>query len=77
LGAGSGGRKENIGAVDLMEHVTIAAGIVILLGYAYAYIRRYRSCQEISTTEWVRLMRKNNLRNDPATKARATEIHLL
>jgi hypothetical protein len=62
-----------IGPVDLMEHFTIGAGIVILLCCAYVYFRRYRSCQVISTTEWVRLMREN----DRAAKAKAARIHLL
>jgi hypothetical protein len=62
-----------IGTVDLMEHITIGAGIVILLCCAYAYFRRYRSGQVISTTEWVRLMREN----DSAVKAKATRIRLL
>lgn len=57
-----------------MDHTIIGAGIVILLGYACVYIRRYRSCRVISTTEWVKLMQKNNQRDDCATKARATRI---
>jgi hypothetical protein len=56
-----------------MEHITVGAGIVILLCCAYIYVKRYRSCQAISTTEWVRLMREN----DRASKAKATGIRLL
>jgi len=52
-----------------MEHAIIGAGIVILLGYAYVWIRHYQSRQVISTAEWLRLMRETNLRNDCATKA--------
>ncbi|MGP8269216.1 MAG: hypothetical protein ACLQLH_04045 [Terracidiphilus sp.] len=52
-----------------MEQTIFGAGIVILLGYAYVYIKHYRSRQVISTAEWVRLMREVNLRNDCATKA--------
>lgn len=45
-----------------MEHAILGAGIVILLaGYIYICIRRYQSSQVISTAEWVRLMRKNDL----------------
>ncbi len=51
-----------------MEHTIIGGGIVFLLGYAYVLIRHYQSRQVISTSEWLRLMRETNLRNDCATK---------
>ena len=54
--------------------VRAAIGVAILLVPVCAglYVKYYRSREVISTTEWVRLMRKNDLRFDHATKARAT-----
>jgi hypothetical protein len=55
--------------------VRIAIGVAILLVPVCAglYVKFYRSREVISTTEWVRLMRKNDLRFDRATRARATK----
>lgn len=51
----------------------IAIGVLLLLALAGAglYVRRDQSRAVISTSEWVRLMRKNDMRNDRATKTKA------
>ena len=53
--------------------VRAAIGVAILLVPVCVglYFKHHRSREVISTTEWVRLMRKNDLRFDRATKARA------
>ena len=48
--------------------IVVAISIVILcIGF---YNRRDRDRGGISTTEWIRLMRKNDIRYDRATNAR-------
>jgi hypothetical protein len=51
-------------------YVTIGAAILFTLLCVGFYVRRDRSRAVISTTEWVRLMRKNDIRYDRATNAK-------
>jgi hypothetical protein len=53
--------------------VRAAIGVAILLVPVCVglYFKRHRSNDVVSTTEWVRLMRKNDSRIDRATRARA------
>jgi hypothetical protein len=57
----------------LMVYAVYAAiGVLILFALLCArlYVRHDRSCAFISTTEWVRLMRKNDIQYDRATNAK-------
>ena len=51
----------------------IAFGVLLFLALAGAglYVRRDQSRAVISTSEWARLMRKNDMRNNRSTKAKA------
>ena len=55
--------------------LNIAIGVLLLLVLTGAglYVRYDQSRAVISTSEWVRLMRKNDMRNDRATKAKANK----
>jgi hypothetical protein len=55
--------------------VRLSIGVLILLVPVCAglYVKYYRPPEVISTTEWIRLMRKNDLRFDRATKARTAK----
>jgi hypothetical protein len=52
---------------------TIGVAILVVLLCACLYVRHDRSRAVISTTEWIRLMRKNDIQNDRATNAKARD----
>jgi hypothetical protein len=54
-----------------MVHAAIGVAILLIPVCAGLYTKYLRRSGMVSTTEWVRLMRKNNVQFDRATKARA------
>jgi hypothetical protein len=56
-----------------MLYVVIGVLLLLVLAGAGLYVRYDQSRAVISTSEWVRLMRKNDMRNDRATKAKANK----
>ena len=54
-----------------MVRVAIGVAILLIPVCAGLYAKYHRPSGVVSTTEWVRLMRKNNVQFDRATKARA------
>ena len=52
-----------------MLRAAIGVAILLVAVCAGLSLKYYRSREVISTTEWVRLMRKNDLRFDRATRA--------
>ena len=56
-----------------MLYVVIGVLLLLVLAGAGLYIKYDQSRAVISTSEWVRLMRKNDMRNDRATKAEANK----
>lgn len=55
----------------VMLYIAIGVLLLLVLAGAGLYVRRDQSRAVVSTSEWVRLMRKNDMRNDRATKTRA------
>jgi hypothetical protein len=56
-----------------MMRAAICVAILLVPVCAGLYVKYYRPREVLSTTEWVRLMRKNDLQFDRATRARATK----
>ena len=56
---------------DCMLYVAIGVLLLLVLAGAGLYVRRDQSRAVISNSEWVILMRKNDMRNDRAMKAKA------
>ena len=54
----------------VMLYVAIGVLLLLVLAGAGLYVRRDQSRAVISTSEWVRLMRKNDMRNDRVMKAK-------
>ena len=59
----------------VMVYAAIGVAILLVILCAGLYVNYDRSRAVISTTEWVRLMRKNDLQFDRATRARAAKSH--
>ncbi len=51
-------------------YAAIGVAILLVVLCAAVYVSRVRSRAVISTTEWVRLMRKNNIKYDEAANAK-------
>jgi hypothetical protein len=51
-------------------YAAIGVAMLFVLLWAGVQVMRDRSRAVISTTEWVRLMRKNNIKYDQATNAK-------
>jgi hypothetical protein len=60
----------------VMVHAAIGVAILLVPVCVGLYFKHHRSRNVVSTTEWVRLMRKNDLRFDRATKARAIKSRM-
>ncbi len=57
-----------------MLYTAIGVGVLLVLVPAGLYLRRHsRSRQNLSTTEWVKLMRENDLKIAAAGQSRTTK----
>jgi hypothetical protein len=72
-GSESGANPLSTGRRVVMVRTAIGVAILLVPVCAWVYVKYYRPREVISTTEWVRLMRKNDLRFDHAKTARATK----
>ena len=69
------GRNRFIYVEVVMVYVALGVLMLFMLAGAGFYVRYDRSRAVISTSEWVRLMRKNDIQFARAKKARATKPH--